>query len=147
MTTLNFEMSRPMRIGTAILMKLLHAGVPMGPLKLLGHVGRKSGRFYTTPVALVHRDGERWLVAAFGEVNWVHNIRATGEATFIRGNQRETVAIEEISNHEAAPILKQFLTQFGIVPFIPPYFEVDKRASLANFEREAKRHPVFHLKI
>ena len=34
----------------------------------------------TTPVALVEIGDRRWVVGTFGEVNWVRNLRAAGEA-------------------------------------------------------------------
>jgi deazaflavin-dependent oxidoreductase (nitroreductase family) len=73
-----FSMAPMMRIGTVLLKVLLLIGVPKGPLVLLSVRGRKSGKVTTTPIALVQHGHERWLVAAFGEVNWVRNLRAAG---------------------------------------------------------------------
>jgi len=140
-----FEMTPAMRIGTDFLMKMLYAGVPMGPLKLLGVRGRKSGKLYTTPVALVIKGDERWIVAAFGEVGWVRNLRASGQAQLMRGNQVENINVRELSYSEAAPILKTFLRRFGLVPFIPPYFQTTAKSSIAEFEAEANNHPVFKI--
>jgi hypothetical protein len=78
--TKTFHMTNGMRIGTTILTVLLRAGLPFGSLTLLSVRGRKSGKIYTIPVALVERSGTRWLVAAFGEVSWVRNLRAAGQA-------------------------------------------------------------------
>ena len=140
-----FQMTSGMRVGNRFLKFLLRVGFPMGPLKLLSHRGRKSGRLYTTPVALVEENGTRWLVAAFGEVNWVNNVRAAGEAQLKRGFGSETIRVVELNPEAAAPILKQFLRKFGIVPFIRPYFNVTANAPLADFEREAENHPVFRI--
>ena len=85
------------------------------------------------------------IVAAFGVVNWVQNLRVAGEAQFIRGRQIETVRVRELEQVEAAPILKKFLKDFQIVPFIPPYFEATPRSSQADFEKEAVSHPVFEI--
>lgn len=140
-----FEMTNAMRRGTAALKGLLRIGIPMGPLVLLTVRGRKSGKEYTTPVALVKQNGTRWLVAAFGEVNWVRNIRAANEAQLIHGGRTETVSVVELGRSDAAPILKKFLHDFHIVPFIAPYFEATPKSSLADFEREASSHPVFQI--
>ena len=134
-----------MRIGTVILAAMLQSGLPLGPLALLSVRGRRSGKVYTTPVALVEQSGTRWLVAAFGEVNWVHNLRAAGQAQLTRGRRVETIGAVEIGALEAAPILKQFLKNFGLVPFIPPYFDVTPQSPLSDFEREALHHPVFRI--
>lgn len=143
--TKRFQMTGTMRIGTAALRALLRVGVPMGPLVLLSVRGRKTGKLYTTPVALVEQNGTRWLVAAFGEVNWVHNLRASGEAHLMYRGRTEPIEVIEMQPVEAAPILKQFLTKFHIVPFIPPYFDATPKSSLDDFEREAQHHPVFQI--
>jgi deazaflavin-dependent oxidoreductase (nitroreductase family) len=120
-------------------------GIPMGPLYLLSHQGRKSGKIYSTPVAIVERDGVRWLVAAFGEVNWVHNIRAAGSAILKHGRTTERIRFDELEPAAAAPVLQQFLKSFGLVPFIPPYFNVTPKSSIEEWEREALHHPVFQI--
>jgi deazaflavin-dependent oxidoreductase (nitroreductase family) len=140
-----FHMTSSMRIGSAMLTALLRAGLPLGSLTLLSVRGRKSGKVHTTPVALVEQDGTSFLVAAFGEVSWVHNLRAAGSAQLTRGRRTEGIEVVELEVREAAPILKQFLTSYHMVPFIPPYFDVTPRSPLADFEREATRHPVFRL--
>jgi deazaflavin-dependent oxidoreductase (nitroreductase family) len=117
----------------------------LGPLVLLSVRGRKSGKISTTPVALVQHGNERWLVAAFGEVSWVRNLRAAGAAHLILGRRTEAIGVAEVETQKAAPILQQFFQRFQRVPFIPPYFSVTPTSPLADFEREATRHPVFRI--
>ncbi len=143
--TETFHMTSSMRIGSAMLTALLRAGLPLGSLTLFSVRGRKSGKISTTPVALVEQDGTRFLVAAFGEVSWVRNLRTAGSAQLTRGRRTEVISVVELEAREAAPILKQFLTSYHLVPFLPPYFDVTSQSPLANFEREATRHPVFRL--
>ena len=140
-----FEMTGSMRRGTAMLKKMLRFGLPMGPLVLLSVRGRKTGTTYSTPVAVVRQNGSRWLVAAFGEVNWVHNIRAAGQADLLHGRRPERIKVVELGAAEAAPILKQFLEKFQIVPFIRPYFDTSAKSPITAFEREAIYHPVFRI--
>jgi deazaflavin-dependent oxidoreductase (nitroreductase family) len=134
-----------MRLGTALMTGLLRAGIPMGPLVLLSVPGRKSGKVFTTPVALVQHGNERWLVAAFGEVNWVRNLRAAGMAQFTRGWHTEAIGVAELEAQEAAPILKQYLKASQRVSFIKPYFHVTPHSSLADFVQAAAHHPVFRV--
>lgn len=143
--TETFHMTRGMRIGSTILTALLRAGMPLGSLTLLSVRGRKSGKIYIIPVALVEQGNTSFLVAAFGEVSWVRNLRAAGSAQFTRRRRTEASRVVELEAREAAPILKQFLTSYHRVPFIPPYFNVTPQSPLADFEREATRHPVFRL--
>lgn len=141
--TQTFRMTRSMRLGTALLKTLLQAGIPLGPLALLSVRGRRSGTLYTTPVALVQHGHERWLVAAFGEVNWVRNLRAAGVAYLTCGRRTEPISVVELGVTDAAPILQRFLKRFYRVPFIPPYFSATPHSPIADFEWDAIHHPVF----
>jgi deazaflavin-dependent oxidoreductase (nitroreductase family) len=105
--------------------------------------GRTSGRLHSTPVIVLTLHGNRWLVAPYGERAWVKNARAAGEVTLSRGRHRETLTIEEVEPQAAAPILKQYLRD---TPITRPFFDVTPDAPLADFVREAPRHPVFRLR-
>jgi deazaflavin-dependent oxidoreductase (nitroreductase family) len=140
-----FRMTGGLRATSAFITTLLRLGLPVGPSVLLSVRGRKSGKIYTIPVALVENSGTRWLVAAFGEVNWVRNLRAAGQAQLTRRRRTETIGVVELETREAAPILKQFLRESQRVSFIKPYFRVTPHSSLAEFEQEALHHPVFRI--
>ena len=131
------------RISNAMTTFLLRMGVKMGTMTLLIVRGRTSGQPRTTPVTLVELDGDRLLIAPFGTVNWVRNLRAAGEATLTRGRLSERVSAVELSIQEAAPILKKSLADAP--SFVTNYFDVTLDSPLADFEREAPRHPVFRL--
>ncbi len=105
--------------------------------------GRKSGRPRSTPIIVLARGDERWLVAPYGERAWVRNARAAGQVTLGRGFQKETLAVEEVGALEAAPVLKQYLSK---TPITRRFFKVTPAASLADFVREAPQHPVFRLR-
>ena len=81
--------------------RLLRVGPLMGPNALLSVRGRKSGQVRTTPVALVEVGGRRWTVGTFGNVNWVRNLRAAGEATLTVGRRTEHVRAVELDQAEA----------------------------------------------
>lgn len=130
------------RIGDALFMVLLRAGVTMGTMSLLTVRGRKSGQPHTVPVLLVEQDGERWLVAPYGVVQWVRNIRAAGTATLTRGRRSEAISVTELPAQEAAPILKQYLLKATAAR---PYFDATKDSPLEAFEREVAHHPVFQI--
>ncbi len=130
------------RTRDALFMTLLRAGVKMGTTSLLTVRGRKSGQPHTVPVIPVEQDGERFLVASYGVVQWVHNLRAAGAATVTRGRHSETISVTELPAQQAAPILKQYLSQ---VPTVRSYFDATPDSPLEAFEREAPRHPVFQI--
>jgi len=109
---------------------------------LLSVPRRKTGRIQSTPVTLVERDGGRWLVAPYGERDWVRNARAAGRVTLSRGRHRETVAIEVVGPQESAPILRQYMKQTRITG---RFFDVSLDSPLEAFVQEAPRHPVFRI--
>ncbi|MDQ2810088.1 MAG: nitroreductase family deazaflavin-dependent oxidoreductase [Chloroflexota bacterium] len=130
-------------LSNRVVTALLRLGLPIGQMALLTVVGRKSGLPRTTPVALVQRDGQRWVTSPYGEVDWVRNLRAAGRATVKRGRHPDTVTAVELPMDEAAVILQQTLRMAPA--FIQAYYNVAQDAPLADFEREAPRHPVFRL--
>ena len=122
---------------------LLRAGVKMGPMILLTVRGRKSGQPRTTPVALVEDQGQRYLIAPYGNVNWARNLRAAGSGSIRRGRRTEQISAVELSAKAAAPILKRSMA--GAPSYVLAYYDVTPDSSLAAFESEAPRHPVFLL--
>jgi deazaflavin-dependent oxidoreductase (nitroreductase family) len=131
------------RMRDALFLALLSAGVNMGTTSLLTVRGRTSGQPHTVPVILVEQDGQRFLVAPYGVVQWVRNLRAAGTAMLTRGRRSETIAVSELPAREAAPVLKQYLLHGARVG---AYFDATKNSPLAAFELEAARHPVFQIK-
>jgi deazaflavin-dependent oxidoreductase (nitroreductase family) len=104
--------------------------------------GRKSGQPRSTPVTLATVDGTRYLVAPYGEVGWVHNVRANPAASLKRRGADETIRVSEVGADEAGPILKQYVEDVKIVR---PYFDATPDSAVAAFVAEAARHPVFRI--
>ena len=119
---------------------LLRLGTGPAGTYLLTVAGRRSGVPRSTPVTLVEEGGRRWLVAPYGVVAWVRNLRATGRASLSRGGRTEEIAVREVGVEEAAPVLKIYVTR---VPITRPFFDVGPESDLAAFRAEASRHPVF----
>jgi deazaflavin-dependent oxidoreductase (nitroreductase family) len=99
------------RLGNFFTATLLRAGVKLGTMMLLTVHGRKSGLPRTTPVTLAEYNGQRYLIAPFGEVQWVRNLRAAGAAILSRGRDSEPISVVELPAAEAAPILKENLSK------------------------------------
>jgi deazaflavin-dependent oxidoreductase (nitroreductase family) len=130
------------RIANTLVKALISLRLAPKQTYLLSVRGRKTGKLYSTPVRLVEEDRQRWLVAPYGEVSWVQNARAAGEATLTRNGQSEVVELKELGPEESAPVLKKYLEQ---VPLVRPYFEVKPNAPTQEFISEAFRHPVFRI--
>lgn len=109
---------------------------------LLTTKGRKSGQLRTTPVMLIEDDDERWLVAPYGPVGWVHNVRALPRIALRKGGRLEEKEVVEAKPEEAAPILRSYI-KWGVIVW--PFFDVRPWSSAEEFTAEAPRHPVFRI--
>jgi len=135
------------RLFNRIITRLIRWGVPMGPMALLTVAGRKTGLPRSTPIAVApHPDGCR-LIAPYGAVQWVRNLRAAGTATLTRQGSTRTVAASEVPVDEAGPLLRQSLSETGFMVrrLLSPYFEATLSGDAAAWEAEAITHPVFIL--
>ncbi len=121
---------------------IIRSGLGPKTMILLTVHGRKTGKAYTTPVALVNLNGEQFVVAPYGEVSWVHNARATQKVSVRRGNQSWEARTEELPSGQAGPILKKYLAEHFITQ---SYFSARPNSPAEEFEKEASRHPVFRL--
>jgi deazaflavin-dependent oxidoreductase (nitroreductase family) len=142
-------MAKQYRLGTVrrlvnrLVVRRLRKG-DMGDTYLLTTLGRKSGLERTTPVTIARRDGHRYLVAPYGTVGWVHNIRDSGVAELSQGENVEEITVTEVDAATAAPVLKQYVEEVSVVR---KFFDADKSDPVAEFEMEASRHPVFRINV
>jgi deazaflavin-dependent oxidoreductase (nitroreductase family) len=130
------------KLGNILITPLARLGLAGKRTHILTTVGRKTGRRYSTPVQVVFFDGERWLVAPYGERAWVKNARAAGSVELTRALRTESVRAEEVDPATAAPVLREYLRK---TPVTKPFFTAKRNAPLDEFEAEARRHPVFRL--
>ncbi len=142
----HYRVNAFVRISNAITSFLLRLGVNMGNMALLTVHGRKSGKPITTPIAIVVHEGKRYLVAAFGVVSWVRNLRAAGgEATITRSRRTEKIHAIELPPEAAALIFREAVRAGGGGAFVRQYQNVTADSSLEEFEREVLTRPVFLL--
>ena len=138
------------RLGNLLTKTMLRAGIKVvGPNKvptyLLTVRGRKSGQPRTTPIVVIEQERKRYLLAPFGVVDWVRNLRAAGEATITRGRRTEALRAIELPSGEASLVLKRGLVDGSIPSFLVKYFEITTESSPEELEAAAERHPVFLL--
>jgi len=137
-----FEQTRLRSLGNKLIAPLARLGLAGRRTHVLTVPGRKSGLPRSTPVQLLFLDGQRWLVAPYGEGDWVRNARAAGTVELTRARKTETLRVEEVESEEAAPVLREYLRRTSIVK---PYFDATADSPLEAFAAEAARHPVFRL--
>lgn len=124
--------------------KLVGPGLVVGnyPMYLLTVRGRKSGLPRTVAVAIMQRDGKRYIGSPYGIVDWVRNLRAAGAATITRGRRAETVNASQLPAAEAAPLLQAEVSAGN--PFMS-YYGITENSSQEEFEHASVTHPVFLL--
>ena len=142
------EVSRPYRKSlwrrglNAVVRPLARLGLTGPRTHLLTVPGRSSGRLWSTPVSIVRTGDERWLVAPYGDRNWVKNARAAGWVELRRGRRRERLSVEELPPAVAVPVLRRY---YELARVTRPFFDVDLSSSRDDWLAEAPRHPVFRL--
>jgi len=138
-------------LGNILTLTLLRAGLPLvGPFIFFGNYpmylltvrGRKSGLPRTVALAIIERNGKRYVGSPYGIVDWVRNLRAAGEAVLTRRRRTETVTARELPKGEAALVLREEIK--GGNPF-GHYYGVTANSSLEEFERAVVTHPLFLL--
>ena len=126
----------------AVVRPLARLGLTGPRTHLLTVPGRRTGKLWSTPVSIVEDGGERWLVAPYGDRNWVKNARAAGWIELQRGRRRERLAVEELSPEQAVPVLRRY---FELGRVTRSFFDVELESSAEEWLAEALRHPVFCL--
>ncbi len=129
---------------------LMRLGIRPDPrMALLTIRGRKTGRDRTVPIGVFDRDGRKYIVGAFGEVNWVRNLRAAGAGTITQGKRKARYAAEQVHGEEAALVLRDCLAAYLPSPLAGPMLRqriaVNAEAPLDLLALEARHTPVFRL--
>lgn len=98
--------------------RLLRLGTPMGPNMLLTVRGRTSGLPRSAAVAVVEAGDRRYVIGAYGDVQWVRNLRAAGEAEIAVRGRSEPVTARELDRAEAADFYARILPSYiGRLPW------------------------------
>ena len=139
------------RASNPLTRRLLRIGLPMGPNVLLTVRGRTSGVPRTAPVAIPEIDGRRYVIGAYGDVQWVRNLRAAGEADIDAHGRTEHVRAIELDRAAAIDFFARTLP--GYVARLPLagrffagiLFRVAAPEVLNDPARAAATRPVFEL--
>lgn len=119
-------------------------GISLRGSRILAVRGRKSGEWRHTPVNPLTLDGERYLVAPRGHVQWTHNMRAAGGGELRLGRGVDVFRAVEVPDDEKPEILRAYLKRWkaevgvffgGVGPDSPD----------EELRRIAPDHPVFRI--
>ena len=133
-------------IFTPLATLLMRAGIPLGPNGLLTIRGRKSGILRTNPVAIIEFKARRWIWAPWGEVNWVRNLRAAGEATISKHGRTDQVRATELTADKRIGFFRDDLGGLArSIPFGVWFIRTVDGVDLNDPEGAAEGRPVFEL--
>jgi deazaflavin-dependent oxidoreductase (nitroreductase family) len=125
---------------------LVAAGVPMGPNGLLTVRGRTSGEPRSTPLAIIEVDGRRWVWSPWGDVHWVRNLRAAGEATITVRRQAQEVRAVELDPAERVAFFRDtFAPMARAIPFGARFVRLFDGVDIGDPVRAAQDRAVFEL--
>jgi len=106
--------------------------------------GRASGLWRATPVKLLELDGQRYLVAMYGQTGWAKNLRAQGGGRLRLGRAVTPFRAVELSDADKLPVLRAYLKRWwSLVASMTTITSPD--ASDDDLARAAPQHPVFRL--
>jgi deazaflavin-dependent oxidoreductase (nitroreductase family) len=106
--------------------------------------GRTSGIWRATPVRLLEVDGRRYLVAMYGNAQWVRNLKARGGGRMRLGRQATDFRPAELSDEEKLPVLRAYLKRYwSLVASMTTVTSPD--APDEELAKAAPLHPVFRL--
>lgn len=114
-----------------------------GPAWRLTTKGRKSGERRHTMVTPVTIDETDYLVAPYGPVNWVLNLRASDRATLVRGRATSRVKAVEVDGEEAGKALARYYHENK--KYVAEFFDLAPHATIIDFTRVVENHPVFRV--
>jgi deazaflavin-dependent oxidoreductase (nitroreductase family) len=123
----------------------------MGPNGLLTVRGRTSGQPRMAPVAMVEFDGRRYVIGAYGDVQWTRNLRAAGEADFRLHGRTDHVTALELDRAAATAFFRDTLPAFiARLPwfgrlFARVLFRIVGSELITDPDRAAATRPVFEL--
>jgi deazaflavin-dependent oxidoreductase (nitroreductase family) len=106
--------------------------------------GRVSGKWRSTPVRLLDMDGKRYLVAMYGETNWVRNLRSRGSGRLRLGGTVTEFRAVELAGKEKLDAFRGYLKRWwSLVAPITTLTSPDVPDEVLT--PEAAAHPVFRL--
>jgi deazaflavin-dependent oxidoreductase (nitroreductase family) len=92
---------------------LTNLGISLMGSRVLSVRGRKSGEWRSNPVNLLTVDGQRYLVAPRGHVQWVRNLRASGDGTLRVGRKVEPFRAEEVADADKPDVIRLYLKKWA----------------------------------
>jgi deazaflavin-dependent oxidoreductase (nitroreductase family) len=124
---------------------LRFAGRWLSPYGIVGHVGRRSGRRYDTPV-LVSEVGDRFVVPLpYGtDVDWYRNVRAADECVVVYGGTAYRAERPRLVDPAAVPeAFPAWQAELILAAGSDQYLRMERAEEVPTEYRDAtERHPI-----
>ncbi len=139
------------RLSNPLASALLRVGMPMGPNTLVTIRGRTTGQARSMPLAVMEMDGRRWIIGAYGDVNWTRNLRTAGEAEIQVDGRNVRVRATELGPAAAqrffTETLPGYVGRFSLAgrAFAKVFFRLAAPDIVRDPRGAAAAHPVFEL--
>ncbi|WP_418961290.1 nitroreductase family deazaflavin-dependent oxidoreductase [Streptomyces tritici] len=119
-------------------------GISVWGSRVLAVRGRKTGEWRRTPVNLMTFEGDQYLVAPRGHVQWTHNMRAAGGGELHLGRQVTPFSAVEVGDDEKPALLRAYLkpwkAEVGVF-----FGGVGPDSTDEELRAAAPKHPVFRI--
>ncbi|MEA1901953.1 MAG: nitroreductase family deazaflavin-dependent oxidoreductase [Actinomycetota bacterium] len=136
-----YEITTPIRMVNAVMSFTSRRG--WGGQHLLTTTGRKSGEPRSVPVTPLIVDGVEYLVAPYGAVGWVHNMRANPAVTFQNGREVRSCTVTEVTG-QVPEVVKEYYEK---IPIVRPYMDLPDSPTVEDFARTGDAYPVFRVEV
>jgi deazaflavin-dependent oxidoreductase (nitroreductase family) len=113
-------------------------------LRVVETRGRSTGTPRRVPLAVVARDGGRYLVSPVRDRDWVANLLDAPECAVLSAAGREDCRAETVEGGEAAEVVATYLGAMS-VPWAVKAFPVPQDASTAQIREHLAGMAVFRL--
>jgi deazaflavin-dependent oxidoreductase (nitroreductase family) len=112
--------------------------VRFGPpfIRRLSVPGRHSGRWRTTPIAVLEHDGDRYLISYRGASDWARNLELSRTARLTRRHHVEEIHVETVPLPQRGELLAAYREQFGRMPTV---------AAVLRALPDPADHPMFRI--
>lgn len=114
----------------------------IGRTEILTTTGRSSGEPRAVPVSPIEVDGVEYIVAPYGPVGWVLNVRADPMAMLRHGSTSRRVRLEEVEGQPAAAVVAAYHARER---YARAYMDVPENPVIEDFAARSDRFPVFRV--
>lgn len=117
------------------------AGLGLGTFTVITTVGKRSGEPRSVTVSPIADDEGEYLVSPYGEVSWVHNVRANPVVGMRRGGSERPVELVEVTGQRPDLVRRYYERE----SFARQFMALPDEPTDGDFVRFGEHFPVFRI--